>query len=433
MRQANSSIKGFIYQFDKSLLEILLSDENETITLEGQIEDIDIVSESGVETIQCKYHEDKDFAMSYVVEPMLDMMCHFSTKQIVGQKMKYILYAYFENNVDFITKDAFHDFLMTTENKEILVKYFSKIFNISDIAILKLANKTKKSKDEKKQISDYFINNKTTRTYKISLDDFFYAFEYRKAEKYEELKKKIIEQLLVNYDEQTAKNLHYPNAFVKIATMSSIKNTEHRKITKTELLNWLTEQKTLLVNRWMFEIQDRKEVLKKNRTYLSEIFSGNPDVRAFVFSNAFLRNNESTLASFIIEYVNKYYSKKHLQKPPIIILDSDNDSLMNETITRLFRYQITVNNGLVGSAFDKDSFVNNTNCPIEFSLKITLYKNITVEILQQCQLNHLLYIGEQQEPMSDSCFRTEMLGISSITELKYLVALDKTLKEDRTK
>ena len=75
MRQANAAIKGFIYQFDKSLLEILLSDENEAITLEGQIEDIDIASEVGIETIQCKYHEDKDFTMSSVAEPILVRCC----------------------------------------------------------------------------------------------------------------------------------------------------------------------------------------------------------------------------------------------------------------------------------------------------------------------------------------------------------------------
>ena len=429
MRQANSSIKGFLYQFDKALLEVLLSDENETIMLEGQIEDIDIVSESGVETIQCKYHEDKDFAMSNVVEPMLDMLCHFATKQIIGQKTKYILYAYFKNNVDSIAQNSFNDFLLTTENKEILVKYFSQIFNISDATILELANKAKKTKDEKKQISDYFINNKSSRTYKVSLDGFFEVFEYRKAEQHEVLKERIVEQLLVYYDVETVKNLYYPNAFVKIASMSSIKNAEHRKLTKLELLRWLSEQKILLANKWMFEIQDRKDVLKKNKTYLSEIFSGNPDVRAFVFSNVFLRDNENALVSFIIEYVNKYYCKKHLQKPPIIILDSDGDSLMNKTITSLFRYQVTVNNGLVGSGFDKDSFINNSNCASGFSLKITLYQNITVEMLQQCKLNYLLYIGEQHEPISDSCFRTEMLGISSIPELRYLVGLDKTLTE----
>jgi hypothetical protein len=110
-------------------------------------------------------------------------------------------------------------------------------------------------------------------------------------------------------------------------------------------------------------------------------------------------------------------------------MDSENDFLMNGIITSLFRYQVTVNNGIVGSEFEKDSFINNTNCPNDYSLKITLLKNMTKETLQQCKVNYLLYVGEALEPITDSCFRTEQLGISSIFELRYLIGLDKTLLE----
>lgn len=34
MRQANSTIKGYLYQFNKSIYEILTSDDQATITLE---------------------------------------------------------------------------------------------------------------------------------------------------------------------------------------------------------------------------------------------------------------------------------------------------------------------------------------------------------------------------------------------------------------
>lgn len=44
MRQADSTIKGYLYQFNKSLLEMLSSDENTSVILEGVIEDIDIHS-----------------------------------------------------------------------------------------------------------------------------------------------------------------------------------------------------------------------------------------------------------------------------------------------------------------------------------------------------------------------------------------------------
>ena len=42
MRQADSTIKGYLYQFNKSILEILKAEDDDIITLEGVIEDIDI-------------------------------------------------------------------------------------------------------------------------------------------------------------------------------------------------------------------------------------------------------------------------------------------------------------------------------------------------------------------------------------------------------
>lgn len=54
MRQADSTIKGYLYQFNKSIYEILQSKDDEIVTLEGVIEDIDIQSPTSLTTIQCK-------------------------------------------------------------------------------------------------------------------------------------------------------------------------------------------------------------------------------------------------------------------------------------------------------------------------------------------------------------------------------------------
>jgi len=64
-RVANYTIEGFLYQFNKTLLEILNSADDTELTVEGVIEDIDVKSPSGVKAIQCKYHEtQQDFNLS---------------------------------------------------------------------------------------------------------------------------------------------------------------------------------------------------------------------------------------------------------------------------------------------------------------------------------------------------------------------------------
>lgn len=77
MRQANSTIKGYSYQFNKSILEIFKAGEADEIVLEGVIEDIDIQSPTSITTIQCKYHEDKKYQISNVAAPLLEMLCHY--------------------------------------------------------------------------------------------------------------------------------------------------------------------------------------------------------------------------------------------------------------------------------------------------------------------------------------------------------------------
>ena len=58
-RVANYTIKGFVYQFNKTLEELLNSDDGNTIKVEGIVEDIDVISTDEFKAIQCKYFETK--------------------------------------------------------------------------------------------------------------------------------------------------------------------------------------------------------------------------------------------------------------------------------------------------------------------------------------------------------------------------------------
>ncbi|WP_257219545.1 MULTISPECIES: hypothetical protein [unclassified Acinetobacter] len=73
-RQAIDTIRGYLYQFDNTILQILNhEDENASFTVEG-IEDIDI-EQIGCETvaIQCKYYEKSDFTPSKIKEAIVWM------------------------------------------------------------------------------------------------------------------------------------------------------------------------------------------------------------------------------------------------------------------------------------------------------------------------------------------------------------------------
>ena len=77
-RVADSTIKGFIYQYNKTILEILNS-TNETIHIEGIVEDVDVYDvNNSIRAIQCKYHESaKSFNLSLIYKPIILMIKTF--------------------------------------------------------------------------------------------------------------------------------------------------------------------------------------------------------------------------------------------------------------------------------------------------------------------------------------------------------------------
>lgn len=93
-RSADYTIQGFLYQFNKTLIEILKAPDDAEIHIEGIIEDIEIQTPTTLEAIQCKYHETQEkFTLSTVYKPLLQMMQHFHLNN--NQIIKYKLFCHF--------------------------------------------------------------------------------------------------------------------------------------------------------------------------------------------------------------------------------------------------------------------------------------------------------------------------------------------------
>ncbi|MBQ8790874.1 MAG: hypothetical protein IJZ51_06155 [Ruminiclostridium sp.] len=426
MRQANSTIKGYLYQFNKSILEILSADDEASITLEGVIEDIDIQLPNATSTIQCKYHEDAKFTMSSVAAPILEMICHYNECVALGKSTKYILFAHYAENVDQIDTDAFEKHISSTTSKELQLSYFHKIYTIPDASILNLANKPKKSKEDKTKILDYYTSNRPLRLC-LDLSKFWECFEYVQAEEFEELKDKVIEKLCEQTDRQTAEDLYYPNAFSMVANLSSESEISNRTVDKQSFIEELKSKETVLITKWMLAGLDRKKILQAKKMHLSASFSLNTAIRAFVFSERFHTSNEEQIIPFIQEYIAKYYKKKALQRPPLFVFENGSD-IIQKVILGLHKYQKAVNSGLVGNVFMPDSFVNNTDCSSEFVCKIASLENITTTIFESCNVNQLYIIGDVSAELSSSNYYTEQIEIEELNVLRYLVNLERNLE-----
>ena len=65
-RSAEATIKGFLYQFDLTILKILKGARlASSVVVEG-VEDIDQVFDDHVEYIQCKYYEGSSYNLSLI-------------------------------------------------------------------------------------------------------------------------------------------------------------------------------------------------------------------------------------------------------------------------------------------------------------------------------------------------------------------------------
>ena len=97
-RSATDTIKGYFYQFDYSIEQLInLPRETDEIVVEG-IEDIDIESASDLTAVQCKYYSKTEYNHSVIAKPIRLMLSHFKQAQTdKSPHIKYHLYGYYNS------------------------------------------------------------------------------------------------------------------------------------------------------------------------------------------------------------------------------------------------------------------------------------------------------------------------------------------------
>lgn len=98
-RTAVDTIKGYFYQFDFYILQILESQDNyKEFIIEG-IEDVDIETPQGLTAVQCKYYEGTEFNYSKISKAVRLMLDYF----VEHRNVSFFLYGHFKSRQDKIT------------------------------------------------------------------------------------------------------------------------------------------------------------------------------------------------------------------------------------------------------------------------------------------------------------------------------------------
>lgn len=315
-RAADYTIQGFLYQFNKTLVQILRSSEDAVVTVEGIIEDIEVADGGLTRAIQCKYHEaNVAYAISAIYKPLIQMMHHFHFNS--DGKVDYVLFAHFPDRLG----------KAITVDKEALQKVLRS-----------------KNKGFKADIAALQGN--------IDLDAFLTKFSALVGPAFDALVAEVcalLEETGISATE--VKTLVYPNAIHLIASLSIKHDVEQRKITKGKLLSTLHQIKTTAISQWTLSLKTRHVLLAARRKQLKPNLAKNARVRYFLLHANALQQFESQVVMFINDYLEKYHFKPaHLSTPVFCLATSEEQFKAIEL--RLYQKGIIPNDGQMADVFD---------------------------------------------------------------------------------
>lgn len=394
-RTADYTIQGFLYQFNKTALEILKAQDDDTITVEGIVEDIEVASPASVTAIQCKYHEaSTSFTASAVYKPLLQMLKHFSENPTAN--IRYVLFAHFPA-------------VGTTPpavNKSTLQ------------AALKSMDKDL-AKHVKAVPSD------------IDLDSFEGRFTMEFGPSYDDITKQVGKELEANgIPGGDIETLAYPNAIHKIATLSVKHEPADRQLTKKQFLSDLAAIRTTAISRWTLVLKTREKLLQARRKQLKVHLDKNARLRYFVIDPSSIEDYHTEIVLFITDYIDKYHFKPAHISTPILCLCA-NQSEIQDIQHRLYAKGIVATDGYVGAQFEGSFFFREPlsskraggKVKREFTLRILSWDDHG-EVLNNRKCDDLFIIGE---PVCDSLdtvdVNVERLAGATMKEIKYVMGV----------
>jgi hypothetical protein len=360
-READYTIKGFIYQFNKTLEQVLSEPNGTEVTVEGIIEDIDVVSAGLTKAIQCKYHETKEkYKLSDISKPILQMLVHYANNK--DKHIQYILYAHFSDEKEgerTISKSDIETILKSKDKS--YLNFISVLKPPKTKAIKELLLKSKRSAEDIKIITTYY-GTATDLELQIDIDKFL------KLEKFKFIVGKPFDALIVDvkqlletksgFTKVDIEELFYPNAIQKIADKSILHNSGNRKINNTNFISELEKNKKTAITRWTRELLTYSALLTKRRSQLKLNLQANHRLRYFLFNESNIKDFENKIVKFISDYIGKYHYKIKLHsKTPVFCIKTDNENLISQIESRLHQKGLKFQNGLKGNDFFLGEFL----------------------------------------------------------------------------
>lgn len=394
-RTADYTIQGFLYQFNKTALEILKAQDDDVITVEGIVEDIEVQSSTSLTAIQCKYHEaSTTFTASTVYKPLLQMLKHFSNNPT--SNIRYVLFAHFPG------------------------------VSTPPPAVNKLtlqAALESKDKELEKHVNAVPPG--------VDLDAFVGRFAMDFGCSYDEITKQVGAKLEENgIPVGDIETLAYPNAIHMIATLSVKHNPTDRRITKKKFLSELKAIRTTAISRWTLALKTREKLLQARRKQLKVHLDKNSRLRYFVIDPESINDYDAEIVLFISDYVDKYHFKPAHIRTPILCLCANRNQVQGIQ-RRLFAKKIVAEDGYISGEFQESRFFrepmslkkSGAKIQREFVLRLLSWGDHG-KVLNSRKCDDLFIIGEPDCSSIDTVdLNVERLTGATMKEIKYVMGV----------
>jgi len=258
-REATASIRGYFYQLDAALLEILNAGLDDEIVIEG-IEDFDRYTDEGVIYSQVKYYAEQNLTDAVLREPLYKLFVHFhGLEEAKRSDRKYVLYGHFSD--------------VKIETSELPVERFKAVMGY---------RKEVKDADGAKSYEKKSLLHGTVATDEL-IQAFCKNFRIQISKEFSEHRNIVIETIRKNQNVSAveAEGFYYPMAFDYIATLATKKDHNDRKTTR-RVLQELLKATQAVHNRWLLREKEASEYAKHMKRLYFSPTNGAGIVRAFI-------------------------------------------------------------------------------------------------------------------------------------------------------
>jgi hypothetical protein len=393
-RSAHYAILGYLYQFTKTLLELLKSEDGTVITVEG-IEDIDILSNNDFTALQCKYHGAAEaFTESAIYKPLLQMLASFKQNQSVPSS--YILYAHFPG-------------LVAADTDKITKSVVQAALDSKDKSLVSLIEKLTPHPD---------------------IDAFLTRFSFVPGESWEQLETKAIHALEdCGLSKDDVEAIFHPWAIHRIASLASRPDESERHVERSQFLHELHSTKTATISRWTLALSAESKILKRRREQLKSNLNMNSRSRNFLISQSSVNDFEVGIVNFIETYLAKYRNKLLHIVPPIFALNCNSSSFF-QICERLTNKGVRYETGYIGNIFNASRFFTpavskHLRGQYETSMHLRLLHYDTApELLINPKSQDLFLIGSEAPIAGDlQDIVIEELNVPSLNQAAYLLRM----------